>query len=81
VYWQKYSQSIPKEVLTQFESEYERNYGGIHDIYKEALFNLMVGSKIATTDNEAFWNVLVPNSIESLLWVNLKLASYDHKED
>jgi hypothetical protein len=80
-YWQKYSSSIPKEVLNQFTTEFDRQYGGLNDIYKEALFSLMIGSKISTVDNDAFWNFLIPDSIESQLWVNLKLAAYDHRED
>ena len=50
-------------------------------MYKDALFSLMIGSKVATTDNELFWNFLVPNELNSYLWVSLKLAAYDHREE
>lgn len=50
-------------------------------MYKDALFSLMIGSKVSTTDNELFWNFLVPNELNSYLWVSLKLAAYDHREE
>lgn len=41
----------------------------------------MIGSKIHTADNETFWNFLVPDTLENHLWVGLKLAAYDHREE
>ena len=50
-------------------------------MYKDALFSLMIGSKVATTNNDLFWDFLVPNELNSYLWVSLKLAAYDHREE
>ena len=65
VYWQVFNMSIPKEKVAAFCTEYDREFGRIHDIYKEALFNLMIGSNFKTYDDEVFWNALIPSDLES----------------
>jgi hypothetical protein len=45
--------------------EYERDFGGIKDMYKEALVNLMVGSVFRTANEKLFYECFLPPELES----------------
>ena len=67
-YWVKYgARGIPQEMVAQFCSEYERDFGGggVRDMYKEVMFHMMIGSNFKTANDELFWDNLLPAEIEN----------------
>jgi len=70
---------IPEEKVAEYSSEYERDFGSLRDMYKDVMFNLMIGSNFKTVNDELFWDNLLPAELENQLWVKLKLAAYTHE--
>lgn len=50
-------------------------------MYKDALVNLMIGNLYKPANERAFWSSLIPFDIETQLWMRLKVAGYEIKED
>jgi hypothetical protein len=48
-------------------------------MYKDALISLMIGSNFKPNDESVFWDLLMPQELDSQLWFKLKLASYEIK--
>lgn len=50
------------------------------DMYKEALVSIMIGSNFKLIDEGSFWECLLPQELETQLWIKLKLAAYEHRK-
>jgi hypothetical protein len=53
---------------------------GNSDLYMEALFSMMVGAPFKPAHDVAFWQCLLPQDIEAVLWFKLKPVAYQIRD-
>lgn len=66
--------------MESFFCQYERE-NTVSDLYKEAMVNIMIGNDFKTSNDEVFYQLLLPSELEAQLWIKLKLAAYELRQD
>jgi hypothetical protein len=56
---------IPTRKIGSFHNEVESKFGGVRDMYKDAMCNLMMGSYFTPLEEALFWDCLIPPELES----------------
>lgn len=72
---------MPTDRIDAFIREYERDFGGIKDLFKDALINLMIGNEFHTANDKLFYEQFLPAELETQFWVKMKLAAYEPSQE